>query len=75
MLPTRPYLEQAERWPRSGRHILAHYDETSIVVYQAYRAPIGRYAVAHSGLGGSDFSFAHLPLARPATKENVGLDR
>ena len=45
-LPTRPYLDQAAEWPARGRHILAHYDEETIVVYQAYRAEIADFADA-----------------------------
>jgi hypothetical protein len=41
MLPTEPYEAQLARWPSSGRHILAHFDADSIVVYQAYRPDIG----------------------------------
>ena len=42
------YLEQEEKvWPKQGRHILAQYDEDSIVVYQAYCAEIAEYAVKH----------------------------
>jgi len=44
-LQTERYLDQKQRWPKAGQHILAHYDEDSIVVYQAYNAAIGRYAV------------------------------
>jgi hypothetical protein len=29
------YAEQVKRWPDSGRHILAQYDEETILVYQA----------------------------------------
>jgi hypothetical protein len=36
-LKTEPYADQAARWPREGRHILAHHDAETIVVYQAYR--------------------------------------
>lgn len=43
-----PYLEQSEKeWPREGRHILAQYDEDSVVVYQAYCPEIADYAVEH----------------------------
>jgi hypothetical protein len=42
LLPTQPYLEQVQAWPSAGRHILAQYDDRSIVVYQAYRPSIGR---------------------------------
>ncbi len=42
------YVEQQEKvWPQEGRHILAQYDEDSIVVYQAYCPEIADYAVKH----------------------------
>jgi len=58
-LPIEPYLLQRQRWPQSGRHILAHFDADSIVVYQAYRPAIGRYAAEHQRFGG-EFSFARM---------------
>jgi Domain of unknown function (DUF4291) len=58
-LPTEPYLLQRQRWPQSGRHILAHFDSESIVVYQAYRPAIGRYAAERQRFGG-EFSFARM---------------
>lgn len=40
------YLEQHLRiWPQYGNHILAQYDDESIVVYQAFRTEIADYAV------------------------------
>ena len=40
------YVEQRDGvWPQEGRHILAQYDEDSIVVYQAYCPEIAEYAV------------------------------
>jgi hypothetical protein len=36
-LLTEPYLAQVARWPQTGRHILAQFDNTAVVVYQAYR--------------------------------------
>jgi hypothetical protein len=36
MLVTEPYARQVARWPRAGRHILAHFADETIVVYQAY---------------------------------------
>ena len=36
-LPTTSYSAQMERWPQSGRHILAHFDAETIIVYQAIR--------------------------------------
>jgi hypothetical protein len=64
-LPTRPYLEQTGLWPREGRHILGHFDEESIVVYQAYRPSIGRYAIEHRAFGGPDFSFSRMSWIKP----------
>ena len=63
-LPTRPYLDQAAEWPARGRHILAHYDEETIVVYQAYRAEIADFAVAHGRFGGP-FSFSRMSWIKP----------
>lgn len=45
---TQSYVEQEEGvWPKEGRHILAQYDEDSIVVYQAYCPEIAQFAVKH----------------------------
>lgn len=58
------YREQLSRWPQSGRHILAHFDENSIVVYQAFRASIAQYAVEHQRFGG-DFSYGRMSWIKP----------
>ncbi len=63
-LPTELYTEQTVRWPSEGRHILAHYDDRSIIVYQAYRPSIGRFAIEHGYFGG-DFSFARMSWIKP----------
>lgn len=42
------YVEQRDKeWPKRGRHILAQYDDDSVVVYQAFRPEIADYAVEH----------------------------
>lgn len=64
MLETEPYLKQVKVWPRSGRHILAHYDETSIVVYQAYRPALGVYAVEYGQFGG-EFDYSRMSWIKP----------
>jgi hypothetical protein len=64
-LSTEAYLMQSARWPQRGQHILAHYDENSIVVYQAYRPAIGQFAVAHGYFGGSSFSFNRMSWIKP----------
>ncbi len=43
---------------------MAHYDETSIIVYQAYRRSIGDYAVEHQRFGG-DWSFSRMSWIKP----------
>ncbi len=64
MLETQLYLEQLELWPTSGRHILAGFDEESIVVYQAYNERIGHFAAKHGHLG-DDFSFNRMSWIKP----------
>ncbi len=58
------YVEQANRWPKSGRHVLAQYDEETIVVYQAYRPSIGRFAVENGWFGG-EFKFSRMSWIKP----------
>lgn len=36
-----PYVIQKDRLPKSGRYIMAQYDEESVVVDRAYRPAIG----------------------------------
>lgn len=64
-LPTELYESQVERWPREGPHILAHYDDSTIIVYQAYSPSIGRFAVEQGRLGGPDFSFTRMSWVKP----------
>lgn len=33
-LVTEPYLNQVSRWPKNGRHILAQFDDHSIIAIQ-----------------------------------------
>lgn len=45
-LGTELYCKQrSENWPINGHHILAHYDDASIVVYQAFCPEIALSAV------------------------------
>ncbi len=62
--PIELYLKQNERWPTEGRHILAHYDETSVIVYQAYRPAIGHFA-ARNGYFGGEFSLSRMSWFKP----------
>jgi len=59
-----PYPAQLARWHRTGRHILAQFDDHSIIVYQAYRPSIGHFA-AHHGYFGGEFSLARMSWIKP----------
>ena len=63
-LVTEPYLVQAARWPTSGRHILAQFDDESVTVYQAYRPAIGHFA-AKNGFFGGPFSLNRMSWIKP----------
>lgn len=64
-LPSAFHADQVQRWPRDGRHIMAHYDEETIVVYQAYNSAVADYAVKHGQLGGPHFSFTRMSWIKP----------
>ena len=79
-LACEPYNVQELRWPRKGRHILAHHDDDTIIVYQAFRSEIGNHAVRHQKFG-DGFSLSRMSWVKPnflwmmyrsgwATKEN-----
>jgi hypothetical protein len=63
-LETAPYAEQVKCWPASGRHILAHFDEETVIVYQAYRPAIGRFA-AENGFFGGPFKYSRMSWIKP----------
>ena len=65
MLVTERYAIQAARWPARGRHILAQFDETSVVVYQAYRLSIGSFAAANGHFRGGGFSLQRMSWIKP----------
>jgi hypothetical protein len=58
------YADQVKVWPQSSRHILAQFDDETIVVYQAYRPSIGRFAADHGCFGG-DFSYGRMSWIKP----------
>lgn len=64
LISYRPYRELCEEWPQRGQHILATYDENSIIVYQAYRPAIARYAVENQRFGG-EFSWSRMSWIKP----------
>lgn len=54
-----PY-KQEQGLPSIGNSIIGHFDEDSIVVYQAYSPEIAEYAVKHQRFGGDAFSFSRM---------------
>lgn len=63
-IPTGPYLEQNRTWPSSGRHILASFDDHTIVVYQAYWPTIGEFAI-RSQFFGDGFGYNRMSWIKP----------
>jgi Domain of unknown function (DUF4291) len=63
-LQTSSYLKQSQQWPESGRHILAQFDDDTIIVYQAYRPAIGLFAAEHGYFGG-DFKYTRMSWIKP----------
>ncbi len=64
ILTTESYTKQAESWPTDGRHIMAQYDAKSVIVYQAYRPAIGRFA-AKNGYFGGEFRLTRMSWIKP----------
>lgn len=60
------YRAEIARRPTSGRHLLAQHDDESVVVYQAYRASIARFAAEQGRLGGEGFSFSRMSWIKPS---------
>lgn len=58
------FQSQSARWPATGRHVLAQYTDETVVVYQAYRPSIGRFAAEHGYFGG-EFSLQRMSWIKP----------
>jgi len=58
------YLDQVSNLPPEGRHILAQYTHDSVIVYQAYKLSIGKFAATNNYFGG-DFSFSKMSWIKP----------
>jgi hypothetical protein len=63
-LLTTSYLTQTAQLPQTGRHIVAQYDEDSVLVYQAYRPAIAHFVVENGYFGG-EFSFNRMSWIKP----------
>lgn len=64
-LLTEPYLKQVTSLPEAGCHILAQFDQNSVVVYQAFCPAIGNFAVKHGYFGG-DFKLSRMSWIKPS---------
>ena len=63
-MKTESYEDQVKSWPKHGRHILAQFDQETLIVYQAYNPTIGTFAARHGYFGG-DFSFNRMSWIKP----------
>ena len=63
-IATSSYAEQMKRWPQTGQHILAQFDDDTIIAYQAYSLSIGRFAVERGFFGG-DFKYSRMSWVKP----------
>lgn len=53
-----PYIDQ--NLPTTGRHIVANFEDDTIVVYQAFNSMIADYAVENQRFGGPAFSYSRM---------------
>lgn len=61
----KPYSVQAPVWPTHGQHILAQFNESSVIVYQAYNSQIGLATARQGYFGGGGFSFERTSWIKP----------
>lgn len=64
MIPLERWADQHRKWPAEGRHIMACFDETTIVVYQAFRPDVATEAVK-LGRFGPEFSLTRMSWIKP----------
>ena len=58
------YQEQCAAWPENGTHIMAQFDDDSIIVYQAFSAEIAKFAIRHQYFGAA-FSYTRMSWIKP----------
>jgi hypothetical protein len=59
------YSDYEKDLPQQGQHILGHFDETSLLVYQAFNERIAGYALEHQRFGGPDYAFSRMSWIKP----------
>ncbi|MFZ6710100.1 DUF4291 domain-containing protein [Undibacterium sp. TC9W] len=58
------YKTQVKHWPENGKHIMAQFDEDTIIVYQAYSDAIADFALKHQYFGGA-YSYTRMSWIKP----------
>jgi hypothetical protein len=58
------HVDQVAHWPASGKHILAQFDDETVVVYQAYNPKIGQHTARLQKFAGG-FSFSRMTWIKP----------
>lgn len=61
------YIDQTKNiWPGKGKHILAQFDDNSIVVYQAFNSEIAEYAVKNKKFTGClSYNYTRMTWIKP----------
>lgn len=62
---TTRYADYEKNLPQVGKHILAQQTDELILVYQAYRPSIAKYAIEHQVFGGPDYSYNRMSWIKP----------
>ncbi|HTM64948.1 MAG TPA: DUF4291 domain-containing protein [Flavipsychrobacter sp.] len=66
MLQLENYQQHEHHIPSTGKFIIAQFDAESIVVYQAFKDSIAKYAVEHQKFGGFDYDFNRMTWLKPS---------
>ncbi|MEJ1239700.1 DUF4291 domain-containing protein [Chryseolinea sp. T2] len=64
-LKTEPYHQSVERLPPSGQQIIGYQNDSSIVVYQAYKRSTADFAAKNQVFGGDGFSYNRMSWIKP----------
>ena len=66
MLQLETYTEHEHHLPSSGKFIIAQFDHDSIIVYQAFKDSIAKFAVDNQKFGGPDYDFERMTWLKPS---------
>jgi hypothetical protein len=66
MLELESYSQHEQHLPSKGKFIIAQFDTDWIIVYQAFKESIARYAVDHQKFGGPDYEFNRMTWLKPS---------